>query len=344
MSRGTKRKRTILESPPPSPSDHNLYSQKECMLFRLPQELRLAIYSYVFSHEGLDWGRSPANKRRNTFRTIALIQTCRRARDEIGDTWIGQVQLSFMKPEVMLDTLTALPAVTLSKIRHLRLSTEPLIVRFPEFHWYLVDSILKLLPGLRLDTLVVKGATKWSDAGFYRILESLISTSGWKELHYISRRSSLLGFPGNSEVVRQPQPAHWQSIMDARDGSTSKPSVTVYRSTRCKAPGSVMNPATRVLFEQKVPDDRAERQTFGQSEDRSLNKDGEYGKEMMIVVKRGFGVDYEEKEGSPLLEGRDIRRDAPGMSWKDIRCKYDVEPVKKYRYTGRRIEESEEDD
>ncbi|KAL2679301.1 hypothetical protein Neosp_010073 [[Neocosmospora] mangrovei] len=48
-------------------------------------------------------------------------------------------------------------------------------------------------------------------------------------------------------------------------------------------------------------------------------KDQEHGEEMMVVVKRGFGVDYEEKEGSPLLED-DIRRDAPGMTWKEIQC------------------------
>lgn len=37
----------------------------------------------------------------------------------------------------------------------------------------------------------------------------------------------------------------------------------------------------------------------------------------MVLVKRGFGVDYEEKKNSPFLES-DIRRDMPGKSWKEI--------------------------
>jgi hypothetical protein len=39
---------------------------------------------------------------------------------------------------------------------------------------------------------------------------------------------------------------------------------------------------------------------------------------MLVVVKRGAGVDYAEKEGSPCLPYGDIREDSHGMRWKEI--------------------------
>ncbi|KAI8664574.1 hypothetical protein NCS55_00966800 [Fusarium keratoplasticum] len=106
--------------------------------------------------------------------------------------------------------------------------------------------------------------------------------------------------------------------MDARDGVETKPSVKIYRSTLCDVPGSVLDPNTRVVFEQDMPGDCIDGLPPGTEEDEALTKEGERGKEMMVVFKRGFGVDYEEKEGSPLLKN-DIRRNAPGMTWEEIR-------------------------
>ncbi|WAO92255.1 Hypothetical protein NCS54_00975700 [Fusarium falciforme] len=105
--------------------------------------------------------------------------------------------------------------------------------------------------------------------------------------------------------------------MNARDGVDTKPSVTIYRSTLCDVPGSVLDHNTRVMFEQDMPDDWIDGLPPGTEEDEALTKEGERGKETMVVFKRGFGVDYEEKEGSPLLEN-DIRRNAPGMTWQEI--------------------------
>ncbi|RYP13075.1 hypothetical protein DL767_010948 [Monosporascus sp. MG133] len=59
----------------------------------------------------------------------------------------------------MLDVLTALPGEKLSKIRHLRVRWRKLELGFPggsKFRaCYGPASTLKLLPGLRLDTLTV---------------------------------------------------------------------------------------------------------------------------------------------------------------------------------------------
>ncbi|KAM5353460.1 hypothetical protein ACJ41O_000110 [Fusarium nematophilum] len=117
---------------------------------------------------------------------------------------------------------------------------------------------------------------------------------------------------------RKPQPAHWQSVLEDRDGALSRPSVTVYRSTVSGCPGSAMNANTRERFEQKVPEHTETREAFGITEDAGLVADGERDKEMMFIIKRGAGVDYEQKKDSRFIES-DIRRDMPGRTWKEIR-------------------------
>ncbi|KAL2760503.1 hypothetical protein ACRALDRAFT_1059708 [Sodiomyces alcalophilus JCM 7366] len=313
--------------------------QGESMFFQvLPQELRNKIYSHVFFSTRLAYGdralgRIDCVRIRPAPNALALLKTCRRAKMEIGNTWISQVLFSFEDPETMLDKLTALPTPTLTTIRHVRVLGDPLMLSFEDDDvYYRLASTLRLLPGLRLDILTVLG-TRMMDVS-YDTLDGLIREScGWRELRYISHRSDVLGFAKpdlpdffGDEVEthrywRKPQPAHWQNVLEDRDGAPSKPSVTIYRSTVSDHPGSVLNSSRRTRFEQKAPQDRGAREAFGLTEDAELMADGEITKELMVVVKRGSGVDYEEKKDSPFI-GSDIRRDIPGKTWKEIRHKY----------------------
>lgn len=61
----------------------------------------------------------------------------------------------------------------------------------------------------------------------------------------------------------------------------------------------------------------------GEDEDATLMGPGEIDKEMLVVVKRGAGVDYAVKEGSPYLPRGDIRRDRPGETWEEIKARND---------------------
>ncbi|KAF4439324.1 hypothetical protein FALBO_17371 [Fusarium albosuccineum] len=79
-----------------------------------------------------------------------------------------------------------------------------------------------------------------------------------------------------------------------------------------------MNANTRERFEQRTPEHLATREAFGITEDAGLVADGERDKEIMFIIKRGTGVDYEQKNDSRFIES-DIRRDMPGKSWKEIR-------------------------
>lgn len=249
---------------------------------------------------------------------------------ENEEVWIGQVLFNFEDPETMLDKLTALPFATLSRLRHLRIVGDPLLLSYGHCTdiYYYPSSILTLLPGLRLDTLTVIGVR--SAAVNYQILDRLIYEScGWKELCFISPTSKLLAFerciPFRLQhrdkkywYWRQPQPAHWQTFLEERDGCQSNPSVVIYRSTVPDSPNSVLDANFRVGFEQKVPKDTWAKEAFGLIQDAELMADGERNKELMVIVKRGTGVDYEHKRDSPFLTS-DIRRAMPGKGWEDIR-------------------------
>jgi hypothetical protein len=95
----------------------------------------------------------------------------------------------------------------------------------------------------------------------YAVLELLLDNSdGWKELYYITHSSTMLAFSeafvANSSILRKPQPSRWQRALKARDGVSTKPSVTIYRSTKLRLPGSVLYPETRKIFEQTIDKDQ----------------------------------------------------------------------------------------
>ncbi|KAK7398439.1 hypothetical protein QQX98_012190 [Neonectria punicea] len=110
MESEKERQRATPEPRPPSQLDPALYQQKESMLFRLlPQEFHLKIYAHLFSSKRLQWGARKGKEatcpRTRPRQTLALVRTCRRVRDEIGDTWIGQIHLTFKTPEALLDDI-----------------------------------------------------------------------------------------------------------------------------------------------------------------------------------------------------------------------------------------------
>jgi hypothetical protein len=126
----------------------------------------------------------------------------------------------------------------------------------------------------------------------------------------------MLGF-ARVTTCREPQPARWQSDLEERDGASSQPSVTIYRSILLECPGSVLDPNSRARFTQSAPT-REEREDFGIEEDLGLMGIGQSGKELMIVAKRGSGVDYEQREDAQLA-GSAIREDLLGKTWADIK-------------------------
>lgn len=318
---------------PPNRQDSSLFFQQ------LPTEIRLKIYSQLFRSTRLSFaerhGHAVRKKRRLLAclrpapNSLSLLRVCRRVTDEIGDSWLGQVLFIFRDPEIMLDKLTSLDSQNLSKLRHMRYSEERLdgVLRArngnPLGHGYHLAHILKLLPGLCLDRLTVFGEARKEIR--YRELDDLIKHSnGWKELCFLSHDSAMLGYPKlgkgrygqvPEEFLRAPQPSTWRQALSHRDGPTA--SVRIYRASDAAGHGSrVPKPATCQLFVDQVAEPYKK---YGVEEDAALMAPGEKQKELLVVARRGKGVDYVEKPGSPLFTA-DIRKDWPGMTWGQIRA------------------------
>ncbi|KAF2458242.1 hypothetical protein BDY21DRAFT_284293 [Lineolata rhizophorae] len=311
---------------------HATNPQAESRLLRLPRELRDEIYAWLFSSTRLSsgtksfrWGKRRMKPAPNS---LALLRTCRQINHEVGHTWLRHVLFSFECPEAMLDKLSALPPETVSQIRHVRTGGMPLVLKptFDEYdHIYELVWVLKLLPQLRLDTLTVLGPAYGDIA--YETLEGLVRKgNGWKVLRYVVPNSTMLGFAeiarfrNEPPYRRGPQPGAWQSVLSGRDGDESDASVKVYRAVQPES--SALNPKECCLFEQRIdPLDRSDK--FGVKEDVGLMTPGEKRKELLVVVKRGHGVEIAEKD-TPPYASPEIREWASGMSWAEIshRCIY----------------------
>jgi hypothetical protein len=254
---------------------------------------------------------------------LAILRTCRQIKEEAGALWLGHILFNFENPEFLLDKLSTLPSATLSKIRHIRTGARLMTllpVRLDSFysvaHYRLVWA-LKLLPGLCLDKLTVPGPTYGSLA--YETLEELIKYgNGWRELHFITRDSAMLGITNNHMPKHQPkpQPSTWNEILCQRDGANSGASVTIYRSTRPGWTGTVINSRTRQIFEQKASFP-ADLEIFAVTKDRELSQ--EMGnRELLVIAKRGRSANIAEQDRPPYMLN-DIRQWAHGMTWTQIR-------------------------
>lgn len=310
------------------------HSQRDSLLFQLPQELRDEIYDRVFSNAWIRWSRDRTNSipAPPQPHLLGLLRTCQRIKVEVGDTWLGQVLFCFENPAAMLDVLTDISTEKLSRIRQVKIlgSLLPLVIddamrrdppsrirrnMYDGIALYPLAAVLKLLPGLRLDQLKVTGP--WESMDSYNILDQLITeSSGWKELCYMSFSSELLPFRTPPCTNNQNlHPGYWQRILEERDGAFSKPSVTIYRAKKVESLTQHRSSEIYVQYEQESTP------SYGLLRDLFLASPGQWNPKIRVIVKRGVGVDYEEKIGSPLLASRDIRRDVPGdRTWKWIKA------------------------
>ncbi|KAJ3547096.1 hypothetical protein NM208_g1686 [Fusarium decemcellulare] len=320
----------------PSSTGYGADPQSGSILFRLPPEIRLMIFSQLFHSTRVvfrsrTYTQGVQTRKRSDPNVLAMIRTCHQARDEVGDTWVGQILFCFPAQAEMLDVLAPLHPKILGKIRYVRVFLRVSLQVCPSWGYVKVHpaAVLRLLPCLRLDTLTIIGFDEPED--MYNAISGLVKEgSGWKRLRFICKSSELLGFarigdwpnasPDDLQRLtywRQPQPSFWQFLIDGRDGRDSKPSVLIYRSTIPNRTGSVLEPGTRERFQQAMPEDWSAFQRFGLVEDENLMKDTEVNKEVMVIVQRGVGIGYEQKLNAPYLEP-DFRKSFPGMTWEQI--------------------------
>ncbi|KAK3369860.1 hypothetical protein B0H63DRAFT_403181 [Podospora didyma] len=325
---------------------YNVDEQNGSLFFqRLPKKLRDEIYSFVFTSTRLSFGEREMGDKDRPWHfnikpvpnSLALLRTCRLAKKEIGTSWLGQVLFSFEDNRTFLDKMTALPPNLLSQVRRLRLMRECLVlenimqgglVRVP------VDCLFKFLPGLRLDEFTVISSPLTLPENDYMTVNDLIAYgSGWKVLHYIFDSSVPLAYRETEmgrPYWRKSQPEDWKLELEQRDGRLSKPKVKIARAKGAKE--LIFDKQHRMNYVQKrLPGEEQADQPL--PTDRKLKAEGMMAKAMIVVAKRGIGVDYEEEGGVPsrLREIVGIREGA----WEEFRPYFSNSP--KYSREHRHI-------
>lgn len=335
-----KKKKSKPSNKKPGRDGGTIHAQADSRLLQLPQELRDKVYDFLFLSTRVTFGkRSTGRISSKTMKpaanSLALLRVCRRIFEETKPLWLGRILFNFESSESLLDKLSLLPLNTLSQIRYVRVRGETLMLSYDydQDVYHRLVWTLKLLPGLRLDTLTVLGL---SDGIMdYDTLGGLIRHGNcWKELRYITRDSTMLGFKREQSYRRKPQPRTWSDTLLSRDGLDSRATVAVYQATEHKTIGAPFNVSNSRPFEQQVlPPETLD--IFGLGEDAHLMSDNERTKELLVVVRRGRGADITESD-SPPFHAEDIRQDTYGMTWQAIKRKY-------LEFDGRYDDEMEEE-
>jgi hypothetical protein len=201
---------------------------------------------------------------------------------------------AFERVHDLLEKLSSVPRSVVEQIRHIHIGSQPILLLPPTDYrnkvFVKLVWALKLLPGLRLDTLTVLG--DYGPEVAYITLDGLVNNGNeWRELRYLTAESRMLGFRRvqfyhQILYARKPQPSTWSRVMAERDSVDSDAAVTIYRPTQANAPGTVINPHNRQTFEQELqPGERLE--SFGVDEDPELMHEDNARKELLVVVRRG---------------------------------------------------------
>jgi len=307
--------------------EHHLRMNDASRLLQLPRELRDEIWELVFNSTRLTFGLRYTPRYGERYlkpapHSLALLRVCRQTYIETRDMWLQRVLLNFEDPQTMLNKLSDMPESTVSRIRHLRLIGSPMMRYLKGFDdlMYRHESIFQLVPALRLECLTIFAIAP--AAPEYDALTNLVNRgNGWKELRYVTRNSSMLGFsPSRShgsretgDICRQPQPSSWNKRLVNRDGEDSGSSVEVFRAMEQNDYLSVLDPDRREIFEQN-PEEH-ELQDFGRVDDEELTRGPGSRKALLVVVKRGDNVDVSQKSPGYGKE-RDMKLRFSKRSWR----------------------------
>lgn len=290
---------------PLDPRDSSLF------LKSLPPEIRLEVYSYVFSSTRLAFGQMPMKSTTATTpntptrivlvqvrpapNSLSLLRVCRQVNQEIGHSWLSQVLFYFGGARTMFDKLTALEPSTLSKLRHMSISGAPPMLSVqsdpPTIKWGWAH-VFNALPGLCLDRLTVHGSYTPSARADLSTASQLITRGrGWKELNFIFHNSEVLKLTKDvrsegyhrtvprlsrltERLLRRDGPSGSVDFSQSKDGV--KYEMILYKTSTRKF---FFHPIDHSLGKQHSP------------HDITLNLHGEMEMDVRVVVRRGKGVD-----------------------------------------------------
>jgi hypothetical protein len=103
------------------------------------------------------------------------------------------------------------------------------------YNIYFFQNALSLLPGLKLERLVVEDAYHgfalvdgWRDVVTYFDIEALLGSNGWKELVYITPNTDFIASGYDHKRLRKAQPENWDAMLKELDGEASGAGVQMF--------------------------------------------------------------------------------------------------------------------
>jgi hypothetical protein len=205
-------------------------------LLDLPLELREAIYGHLFSTITAKHGFGINSTFDNR---TALLQTNKQIHHEAWRHLPLNIRLHFRGTEAMLDTLLSVDQAVITRLRYIQVKADPFplytnggVDYYPIYYFH---NALAMLPGLRLDQLIVEDSFHgfglvegWRDVVTYFDIDNLLKSDAWKELVYITPNPDFLTSGYDHRKKRQAQPENWNAMLNERDGEGSGAEVQMW--------------------------------------------------------------------------------------------------------------------
>jgi hypothetical protein len=152
------------------------------------------------------------------------------------------------------------------------------------------------------------------------LIESLIASDGWKELHFISPTTGFFSSRNESDNIGVVQLAGWDKLPKSRDGEYFGAEVKMYLAKEPNVAGAAEMPQTRTPWDDKVPGQLPPGSVINEMD--LLDAEAS-ARKVLIVTRRGSDASYVQ-DGSHLDE--DIKFLLRSMSWAKIKEKNYIPP------------------
>jgi hypothetical protein len=304
-------------------------SPRSSPFLRLPGEVRNEIYLALFSSTRISFGEE-VTKRKGKLRvlparhSLSILHTCRQIHIEVNPLWAGLILVHFGSITSMANKIKSTPEATIKDIRQMRV----LWTSQSRSQWNCYSWPLQTLDKLYLDRFTVlfnerrQPAHGETDFIMQIFLELTTCGRGWKELHCITNRCSILSefrespysslyiirdlqFKGIDEqrlrsmgIFTIEDWLKWEFMK--RNGPFSDASIKICRSTTCAHNGirSMMDPASYVEVDKKGP--------------LTLTQLKKSCKQALLVAKRASNIDFVSPDQSR-------QNQSPVYTWNQVK-------------------------
>ncbi|ESZ96293.1 hypothetical protein SBOR_3348 [Sclerotinia borealis F-4128] len=234
-------------------------------LMKFPAEIRQMIFKHLFDSTRLTFGyrqiKYGFRKVLPSRNALAILRVCRQIYQEADHLWLSRVLFNFEDGMTLIDKLSSLPISTLEQIRHVRTR---MLQDEPEIPAGITEELahgLRLLPGLKLDTLSLVSPWRLNRSDYFGspdINRFLRTKFPCKELHLITPGSP---FHETDKWTHEQASGAFEDKIDAwantlTEAGDAAPQVTiaVFQSTELNSDltGTVYNDSARQVLEETV--------------------------------------------------------------------------------------------